>query len=238
VITREDGKRTISVTASVTEGGNTGQIGQRLEQWADNELGLDPGYTWETGGVNEENQESLNSIFQAMALSAVLILLTLVIQLGSFRKSIIVMLVIPLAVSGVLILFALLSPLGLTLSFPAMIGMLALFGIVVNNSILIVEKINQNIAAGFDLKESIADACASRLEPIALTTMTTIIGLLPITLSDALWRDLGGAIICGLTFSGILMLFFIPTVYWMWMATPEDKKAKNDGNGKLGIQSK
>jgi HAE1 family hydrophobic/amphiphilic exporter-1 len=226
VITREDGKRTISVSASVTEGGNTGAIGQELENWADTELGLDTGYTWQTGGVNEENQKSLNSIFQAMLLSAVLILVTLVIQLGSFRKALIVMLVIPLAVSGVLILFAVFAPLGITLSFPAMIGMLALFGIVVNNSILIVEKINQNLAANFELKESIADACSSRLEPIFLTTMTTIIGLIPITLSSEVWRDLGGAIICGLTFSGILMLFFIPTVYWMWMAEGKDKKTK------------
>lgn len=221
VITREDEKRTISVTASVTEGGNTGEIGRQLERYADGELGLEPGYTWQTGGVNEENQESLNSIFQAMILSALLILITLVIQLGAFRKAIIVMLVIPLAVSGVLILFALF---GIPLSFPAMIGMLALFGIVVNNSILVVEKINQNIDAGFDLQESIADASASRLEPIMLTSMTSIIGLVPITISDPTWEGLGGAIICGLVFSGTLMLFFIPTVYWMWFATPEDRK--------------
>lgn len=223
IISREDGEKTISVTASVTENGNIGLIGQNLEQFADTELNLSDAYSWSTGGVNEENQRSVQSIIMAMGLSAILILVTLVIQLGSFRKAFIVMLVIPLALSGVFLLFALFQ---IPLSFPALIGMLALFGIVVNNSILIVEKINQNLAANIAYKESIADAVASRLEPIALTTMTTIIGLIPITLSDPFWRGLGGAIICGLTVSGTILLLFIPTVYYMLMASTEE--AAND----------
>ena len=213
VINREEGRRTISVTAGVQEGFNIPEIGQQLEQWAENELNLPPGYSWKTGGVNEENNRSVQSIIQAMGLSAVLILITLVLQLGSFRKAVIVMLVIPLAVSGVFVVFGIT---GIPLSFPALIGMLALFGIVVNNSIIIVEKINQNIEVGFPLDQAIADASAQRLEPIVLTSLTTIIGLIPITLSDPLWQGLGGAIIAGLTFSGAMMLFFIPTVYYMW----------------------
>ncbi len=212
VITREDGRRTISVTAAVREGYNNVKIGADLEKFADDELGMVAGYAWKTGGENEENQESLESIQKAMLLSGVLILLTLVIQLGSFRKAVIVMLVIPLAISAVLLLFGLT---GIPLSFPAMIGLLALFGIVVNNSILVVEKINQNLTAGFGLRDAIIDGAASRLEPIMLTSMTTIIGLIPITMSDAVWMGLGGAIICGLAFSGVLMLFFIPVVYFM-----------------------
>jgi multidrug efflux pump subunit AcrB len=124
----------------------------------------------------------------------------------------IVLLVIPLAASGVFVIFALTST---PLSFPALIGVLALFGIVVNNSIMIVEKINQNIAFGLKLKDSIVDASTSRLEPILLSSLTTIMGLLPITISDPLWRGLGGAIIAGLSVSGIIMLFFIPTVYFV-----------------------
>ncbi|MFW5703916.1 MAG: efflux RND transporter permease subunit [Patescibacteria group bacterium] len=213
VINREDGRRVIAVTGSVREGYNVPEIGGKLEGYADTELNLAAGYDWQTGGVNEENERSVQSIVQAMGLSAVLILITLVLQLGSFRKAVIVMLVIPLAVSGVFIIFGLF---GIPLSFPALIGMLALFGIVVNNSIIIVEKINQNLEIGFPLNQAISDASASRLEPILLTTLTTIIGLIPITLSDPIWRGLGGAIIAGLVFSGTLMLFFIPVVYAMW----------------------
>lgn len=222
IINREEGRRTIAVTAGVQEGFNIPEIGAQLEQWADSELNLPPGYEWKTGGVNEENNRSVQSIIQAMGLSAVLILITLVLQLGSFRKAVIVMLVIPLALSGVFVVFGIT---GIPLSFPALIGMLALFGIVVNNSIIIVEKINQNLEVGFPLDQAISDASAQRLEPIVLTSLTTIIGLVPITLSDPLWQGLGGAIIAGLTFSGAMMLFFIPVVYYMWFQHDTMKKS-------------
>lgn len=218
-ITREGGKRTLSVTASVKKGFNIQDKNKVLENFADS-LNLPADYSWETGGVNEENQKSVNSILQAMLLSFLLIVVTMVIQFSSFRDALIVMLVIPLAVSGVFILFALTRT---PLSFPALIGVLALFGIVVKNSILLVDKINQNKKSGMDLKEAIADASASRIEPIFLTSFATIMGLIPITLSNPLWRGLGGAIIAGLTFSGTIMLIFIPVVYY-FMFSPRKKE--------------
>lgn len=222
-ITREDGDRTISVTASVKAGYNIPTLNQELEKYANSELNLPTGYTWKTGGVNEQNQESINSIMAAMLLSFLLIIVTMVIQFGSFRKSIIVMLVIPLSISGVFILFGLLQ---IPLSFPALIGILALFGIVVKNSILIVDKITANQEIGMEFTESIIDGSVSRLEAIALTSITAIIGLIPITVSDPLWRGLGGAIIAGLTFSGTIMLFFIPVVYYYWFHPKENRKGK------------
>jgi len=214
VITREDGKRTISVTASVKKGYSINQANSNLEKFANTDLKLPDGYTWKTGGVNEENQNSVNSILQAMILSFLLIITTLVVQFSSFRRAMIVMLVIPLSISGVFVIFALTQT---PLSFPALIGVLALFGIVVKNSILVVDKIVQNQRTGMSYVDSIVDASGSRLEPIALTSFATIAGLIPITLSNALWRGLGGAIIAGLTFSGTIMLFFIPVVYFYLM---------------------
>lgn len=211
VITREDGKRTLSVTAAVTRGFNVAELNKKLEAFADT-LDLPQGYGWATGGVNEENQKSVTSILQAMILSFLLIIITMVLQFSSFRRALIVMLVIPLSISGVFMIFALTQ---IPLSFPALIGILALFGIVVKNSILIVDKIIINQESGMEFTESVADASASRLEPIALTSLCTIAGLIPITISDPLWRGLGGAIIAGLTFSGTIMLFFIPVVYYL-----------------------
>jgi multidrug efflux pump subunit AcrB len=98
-----------------------------------------------------------------------------------------------------------------------LIGVLALFGIVVKNSILIVDKINQNLDIGIPFKEAIADGAAGRLEPIIFSSITNFIGLIPITISDPLWRGLGGAIISGLMFSGTITLVFIPVVYYLWM---------------------
>lgn len=210
LITREDGKRTISVQGSVLPGYVAADLNRELETFA-NSINLPEGYSWSTGGVNEENQQSVNSILQAMVLSFLLIVITMVIQFSSFRKAAIVMLVIPLSISGVFIVFGLTNT---PLSFPALIGILALFGIVVKNSILIVDKIGQNIKAGLDFNHAISDGASSRLEPIALTSFAAILGLTPITLSDPIWRGLGGSIIAGLTFSGTIMLFFIPVVYY------------------------
>ena len=220
LITHEDGDRTISVTAFVKKGYSIPELNTNLEQFAD-DLDLPIGYSWRTGGVNEENQNSINSILVAMILSFILILTTMVLQFSSFRKAIIVLLVIPLSISGVFIIFALTNT---PLSFPALVGVLALFGIVVKNSILIVDKIQANEKTEMEFSEGIAEGSASRLEPIALTSLTAILGLIPITLSDPLWRGLGGAIISGLTFSGTIMLFFIPVVYFLIFQSSQEKK--------------
>ena len=92
-----------------------------------------------------------------------------------------------------------------------------------SNSILIVDKINQNLRVGLPFMTAIIDAAESRLEPIALTTFAAILGLIPITLSNALWQGLGGAIIAGLIFSGSIMLFLIPTVYYLIFQSSEGK---------------
>lgn len=220
LITREDGSRTISVSASVEAGYAIADINKDLEVYA-NSLNLPSGYSWKTGGVNEQNQESINSVLIAMVLSVILILITMVLQFSSFRKAFIVILVIPLSISGVFIIFGLTNT---YLSFPALVGVLALFGIVVKNSILIVDKIQANQKTKMSFEEAIAEGAASRLEPIALTSLTAILGLLPITVSDPLWRGLGGAIIAGLTFSGTIMLFFIPVVYYLIFRSSAKKR--------------
>jgi len=221
LITREDEERTISISAAVSDGYSITELNKALEAYADKELGLPTDYSWKTGGVNEENNKSVQSILYAMILSAILIFATMVIQFNSFRKATIVLLVIPIAVSGVFIVFALF---GIPLSFPALIGVLALFGIVVNNSIIMVDKINKNLDLGLPVREAVVEGATSRLEPILLTALTTIIGLIPITLADPIWQGLGGAIIAGLSFSGIAKLFFIPVIYEMWFDQKESEQ--------------
>lgn len=212
-IIRENGERTLSVSAGVASGYVVADKNKELETFADT-LNLPAGYAWKTGGVNEENEKSVQSILQAMVLSAILILITMVIQFGSFRQALIVLIVIPLAVSSVFLSFALI---GTPLSFPSLIGVLSLFGIVVTNSMFIVDKINLNRKEGMSYNEAIADAGASRMEPIILTKLCTVFGLLPITIADPLWRGLGGAIISGLLIASTIMLLFIPVLYYEWM---------------------
>lgn len=213
-ITREDNKRTITVTAAAKKGVSPIGISKDLEKYADS-LKLPQGYSWKTGGINEENNKSVQSILQSMVVAFILILITMVIQFKSYRQAALVLMVIPLAVSSVFVVFALT---GTPLSFPALIGVLSLFGIVVTNSMFIVDKINLNLKQKMPFKEALADAGASRLEPILLTKLCTVFGLLPITISNPLWQGLGGAIISGILIASTIMLLFIPAVYYEWFA--------------------
>lgn len=220
-ITRQDRKRTITVSASIKAGEANGtEEGKALEKFADS-LNLPQGYAWKTGGVNEENAKSVQSIIQSMGLAFILILVTMVVQFKSFRQAFIALIVIPLAVSSVFFVFALT---GTPLSFPALIGILALFGIIVTNSMFIIDKINLNRKQNMPFIEAIADAGSSRLEPIVLTKLCTVLGLLPISISQPLWRGLGGAIISGVLLASTFMLLFIPVVYYALFAKEEEAK--------------
>ncbi len=213
-ITREDFDHTVTLTAGLTKGANLVDVNKKIANIVNSKLSFPTGYSWQTGGANEKNQESVQSILQGMLLAFALIFLTLIIHLKSYRKAMLVLLTIPPAASGVFVIFALT---GVSLSFPALIGVLALFGIVVNNAIIVISQINANQKVGMDYKRSIIEGASSRLEPILLSSLTTVIGLLPITFSDPVWQGLGGAIISGLLFSGTIMLFFIPVVYYAIM---------------------
>ncbi len=222
-IKREDYERTVTLTASIKGEANAVELNKQIGEIVDNQMSLPIGYNWRSGGANEQNNDSVASIIQGMGLAAILIFLTLIIILNSYRKAVIVLLTIPLAISGVFVMFGIF---GITLSFPALIGVLALFGIVVNNAIIIISQINANRKSGMNFHASVVEGASSRLEPILLSSLTTIVGLTPITLSDPLWQGLGGAIIAGLSFSGIIMLFFIPTVYYKMMRDEYDGSVK------------
>lgn len=212
-INREAGLRSVTVSAAARQGYLPTELNAQLTEYTDT-IQLPAGYRWQTGGVNEENAKSVQSILMAMGVSALLILVTMVVQFGSFRQAAIVLAVIPLAVAAVFLVFALT---GIPLSFPALIGVLSLFGIVVTNSMFIVDKINLNRREGMPFAEAIADAGASRMEPIILTKLSTVLGLLPITLSDPVWQGLGGAIISGLLLASTIMLVVIPVLYYTLM---------------------
>jgi HAE1 family hydrophobic/amphiphilic exporter-1 len=209
-ITRIDQKRTILITADVSGTTNATQVVKDFQAKIAQDYKLPDGYVISYGGENQQNNESVLSIIRAMAIAALLIISTLVIQFNSFKKAIIVLVTLPLALIGVFVGMALL---GVSLSFPGLIGILALFGIVVKNAIILIDKINLNIKTGIPFEESIIDAGKSRLEAIFITSIVTIAGIIPITLSNATWTALGSAVIFGLSISSFFTLFIIPTLY-------------------------
>ncbi len=184
---------------------------------------LPPGYEAQFGGQNETNNESIYSILRAMIVAFILIICTLVIQFNSFRKAVLVLVTIPLAVTGVFYGFTLI---GFTLSFPSLIGILALFGIVVKNAIILIDKINLNLRVGLNFHDAIIDASKSRLEAIFLTTASTVIGMIPITLTDETWEGLGAALIFGLSASTILTLLVIPILFNLLFARSAARDAR------------
>jgi multidrug efflux pump subunit AcrB len=209
VITRIDQKNTIVLTAGADSSTNGQEILANFKKKIA-DYKMPSGYSIIYGGENEQNAESVKSVLRAMIIALVLIVSTLIIQFNSFRKALIVLVPIPLALIGVFIGMAIFD---VPLSFPGLIGILALFGIVVKNAIILVDKINLNIRSGIEFEDAIADAGKSRLEAIFITSISTIVGILPVTLSNELWRSLGGAIIFGLTLSSFLTLFIVPAFY-------------------------
>lgn len=218
VITRIDQKRTVLLSAAADSTTN-GQIILAEFQKRFASYNMPAGYSISYGGENEENQESVLSILRAMVIALVLIVATLVIQFNSFRKALIVLVPIPLALIGVFVGMAVFN---VALSFAALIGVLALFGIVVKNSIILVDKINLNIESGIPFEEAVADAGKARLEAIFITSICTIVGILPVTLSNEFWLGLGSAVIFGLALSSFLTLFIVPAAFLI-AVKPENK---------------
>ncbi len=217
-ISHIDQKRVAILSAGVEGKTRPNDVLTQFQKKVAEEYQLPQGYEITYGGENEQNQESVLSIVRAMAVAAVLIISTLIIQFNSFKKSIIVLVTLPLALIGVFIGMA---TFGVSLSFPGLIGILALFGIVVKNAIILIDKINLNIESGIGFDDSIVDAGKSRLEAIFITSICTIAGIIPITLSNEMWTALGSAIIFGLTISSFFTLFIIPILFKTFVKNDE-----------------
>lgn len=211
-ITRVDQHRTVSLSATINATTTSTEVLAEFQRRLAAHGPLPDGYTISYGGENEANAESVTSILYAMIVAIALIIATLVIQFNSFTQAAIVVAAIPLSLIGV---FFGLAVSRVSLSFPGLIGVLALFGIVVKNSIILVDKINLNLRSGIPFEDALVDAGKSRFEAIFITSICTILGILPITLSNPMWQGLGSTIIFGLSVSSFLTLFIVPTLYAM-----------------------
>ncbi len=223
-ITRIDQKRTVLLTSDVSGKTNSTEVVAQFQKKLAENYKLPDGYDITYGGENEQNNESVQSILRAMIIAGILIISTMIIQFNSFKKALIVLATLPLALIGVFLGMAIF---GINLSFPGLIGILALFGIVVKNAIILIDKINLNIKIGIPFSDSVVDAGKSRLEAIFITSICTIFGIIPITLSNELWRALGSAIIFGLMLSSFLTLFLVPTFFVTFINEKEEKEDCN-----------
>jgi len=175
---------------------------------------LDDSYATDVSGPSKEFRESSNSLMFAFIFALVLIYLVLSAQFESFADPLTIMFTVPLAIFGAL---ATLWMFDFTLNIFSQIGIIMLIGLVTKNGILIVEFANQRKEEGMDVEEAIFGAAVSRLRPILMTSMSTILGILPIALALGAGAEsrvpMGAAVIGGLAFSTVLTLFVIPGVY-------------------------
>ena len=212
-ILRIDQKRIVSVTASASKNTNGWQLLADFNKKTAN-YKLPAWYELILWWANDQNQKSVQSLLVALVFWMFFIIATLVILFDSYRQSILVLVTIPLSLIWVFIWLVLFNQ---PLSFPGLIWLVALFWIVVRNWIILFDKINANIKEWIEFKESIIDAVKTRLEPVFLTSICTVLWMIPLTLSNPTWTSLGLSIIFGLTVSTFFTLIVLPTLYFVFL---------------------
>lgn len=201
--------RMAKVSADVAKGFSINELTTEMVDFL-NEYSLPQGMYFSLGGEEESRQESFSGLTQIMLITAIGIFGVLVLQFKSFLQPIIIFTSIPFAMAGSVIGLYLMN---LSFSMMAFIGLISLFGIVVNNAIILIDTTNRNITGGFDTVDAILSASVTRFTPILLTTLTTIVGLLPLTLlGGGLWQPLGVVLISGLCVSAISSFLLVPVL--------------------------
>lgn len=212
-IRRYNLNRAVTVTSELKDGGNAAAITQEITPWLDEQLANWPtGYRYELGGDAQNSADNMGAVIAWLPLSGFVILLLLIIQFNSFRKTTMVTLTIPLGIIGVVLgLLTFGEPFG----FMPFLGLISLAGIIINNAIVLIDRIDieQN-----EIKRSVQDsviaACLQRFRPIVLATFTTVFGLIPLYLSGGeMWEGMAVSIMVGLLFGTVITLIFIPSLY-------------------------
>ncbi len=209
-ITHKDAQRTVTVLAK-NKGRTVGEIVADLEpKLIELKQSWGQGYDYQFAGELETQGETFASAGQMALVSLFLIFAVLVIQFSSFTQPFIIMLAIPFAFTGTFLGFFFFQ---IPISFPAVIGIIALTGIVVNDAIVMIETMNSYRSKGMKVRDAAARGAADRLRPILTTSITTIVGVIPLALSDPTWFPLASAIGFGLVASTLIALLVIPCLY-------------------------
>ncbi len=213
-IQRENQVRKVSVNANYVDRDLRSIVKEIIEKTSDISDNLPEGYFYEMGGQYKEMLESFLTMFLALLLSVVLVYAVMASLFENLKFPFIIMFTLPLAFIGVVLLLAIT---GNNISLVTVMGFIILGGIVVNNGIVMVDYINQLIARGVDRYQAVVTGAATRLRPILITALTTIIGMLPMALSTSEGSEMRSpmaiALIGGLFAATFLTLFVVPILY-------------------------
>jgi multidrug efflux pump subunit AcrB len=226
VLTRRNESPVITVTARHPDMTTQGIVDAAAVALA--QLNLPPNHSVQLGGEIEDSLDANSGLATYFPLAVLGMAALFLWQFGSIRKTIIILASIPFVLIGaVLGLFVTGQP----LSYSATLGLLALAGIIVNNAVLLLERIAEEEAAGLSQEDAIATAASVRLRPIVMTKLTCVLGLLPLFLFGGdLWRPLAAAMIGGLALGTLITLVLIPALYALlfvrtWFAVPAKARA-------------
>ncbi len=222
-IEREDKQRQIVVYAN-TVGVSPGDLIAKVKSEYIPELNMPSGYNYKMIGQADNMARSFKEVYKAVILAIVVVYMVLAAQFESFSQPLIIMASLPFAVIGA-VLGLLVA--GQTANMMSMIGFTMLLGLVTKNAILLIDYANQQRERGLDIQSAVLEACSLRLRPILMTTLSTILGMLPIALGIGegaeLRQSMGVVLIGGLTTSTLLTLVVVPLIYLLF----EEWKAKN-----------
>jgi multidrug efflux pump len=218
LIWRRDRVPTITVRAdivgSVQPAAATAQVNEKL---ATLRASLPPGFRIEIGGATEESAKGENSIIAVVPLMIVAVITLLMIQLQSISRTIMVLLTAPLGLIGVtLALLVIQVPYG----FVANLGVIALMGMILRNSVILVDQIEQDEAAGKSEWDAIVGSTVRRFRPITLTAAAAILAMIPLT-RQVFWGPMAVAIMGGLLVATVLTCLFLPALYAAWYRVEE-----------------
>ena len=212
-ISRDQQRRCVTVTATVADGYNVTHVTSAARQ-ALGSAALPDGVTVEFNGENEQIMDAMGQLLLMLLLGVVLVYFIMVAQFQSLKSPFIVMFTIPLAFTGG---FLALLATGIEVSVISLIGFVMLVGIIVNNGIVLVDYINQQRLAGMERREAIIDAGVTRLRPILMTSLTTILGLIVTAAAKnagtALMQPVAVVCIGGLLYATLMTLFVVPCMY-------------------------
>ncbi len=216
-ISHEEGKRITRVSSNLEEGVTALEVVAAFKN-KESSLEIPDSVEIKYGGENEDVQKTFTEMFLALIAGMIGMLAILVLEFNSIRYSLYLLLTIPLSLIGVL--FGL-TITGQALSFSSMLGLIALAGVIINHAIILLDSILRKLEQekereGTTLSEVIVDSSAIRLRPIFLTTVTTVVGMIPLAFVSALWGPLAFAIMFGLSFAMILTLVLIPMFFYRY----------------------
>lgn len=227
-IEREDKQRQIVVYAN-TVGISPGDLINTIQKELIPSMNMQAGYSYKMIGQADTMARSFNEIAKAVILAIVVVYMVLAAQFESFTQPFIIMVSLPFAVIGA-VLGLLVA--GQTANMMSLIGFTMLLGLVTKNAILLIDYANQQRSKGLDLRSAVLEACSLRLRPIFMTTLSTILGMLPIALGIGagaeLRQSMGVVLVGGLITSTILTLLVVPIIYLLF----EEWKAKRADNNK------